>query len=410
MQSSNCLHEQSFAELAKSDNSHKSSLNTLNSSSFLSFEELESFTMEDIQISYEVIHNQSTSNNKFNLLKIINESDVQNQNNYYCIIVNFIDEQLKQKIKIDVSRYSFEINFFDFTELKDQKDTLFLSDSFTNVNKQLQQFRDCVSINSQFCRVIVFSQDLDERIINLIHFFPYIYYFTDYTKVNEEYLEGIKLHQQFQLFDLNYKTIKHLIQSSLSKLKDIKYAGIQIKGQVDNFDQIFEIIFHPLFDYQKIKKNKIFFNYNIPFIIANSYFYLPIPLIIKALDITDYYTFQFQQRLSYISFNPFEMEGYEKFYLLLNALQDQIKKDELFFSINSNKEFNSIDSLLTLNQFKQIQDLKYLLKQEDEYLNLLEKILIYFSQSLKTRIEKYILFVQLKQHILYRYQNSNLIY
>ncbi|CAD8148781.1 unnamed protein product [Paramecium pentaurelia] len=408
MLSSKTLPEQNFGELAESENSNEKSPKTINSSSFLSFEELQSFIMEEIQISYEVIENYGTSKNQFNLLKIINESDVQNQNIYYCIIVNFTDELLKQKIKIDISRYSFETKFFDFTDWQDQKDSLVLSDSTSTTEPQV--FKDYVSINSQFCRIIVFSQEFDQKIIDLINNYPYIYYCNDVKIVKEEYLESLKLHQHFQQIDINYKMIKHLISTSLSRLKDIKFVGIQIKGCIEYVDKIDQIKIHPLIDYQRIGKKQIQFKYDIPFIIINSYFYLPIPLSIKNLEIKDYLTQQFQSKPVHISSNINHIEEYDKIYILLNSIQDQIKKDELFFSINSNKEFNSLESLLTLNQVNQIQDLKNQLIDEDHYLNLIEKILIYFSQCLKSTIEKYILFVQLKHLILYRLHNSYLNY
>ncbi|CAD8141957.1 unnamed protein product [Paramecium octaurelia] len=408
MLSSKTLPEQNFGELAESENSRQSSPKTIKSSSALSFEELQSFIMEEVQIRYEVIENYGTSKNQHNLIKIINESDVQNQNNFYCIIVNFNDELLKQKIKTEISRYSFETKYFDFTDWKDQKDSLVLSDSTSTTEPQ--SFRDYVSINSQFCRVIVFSQEFDLQLIDIIHNYPYNYYCTDAKLVKEEYLEGLKLHQQFQLIEMNYKMIKHLISTSLSRLKDIKFAGIQIKGCIDYVDNINQIKIHPQIEYQKIGKKKILFNYNMPFIIVNSYFYLPLPLRVKNLEITDYLTQQFQTKAVRTSISTTHIEEYEKIYILLNSIQDQIKKDELFFSINSNKEFNSLESLLTLNQVNQIQDLKNELIDEDQYLNLIEKILIYFSQCSKTTIEKYILFIQLKHYILYRMHNSYLNY
>ncbi|CAD8053837.1 unnamed protein product [Paramecium primaurelia] len=384
--------EQKFGELVKSINNTSNSICDDEQS-----QKFYSLINQSIQIQYELIQNQEASKlSNLQLLKISNFQFIKCHECYFCIIFNLSNDILQQRLKNEIMKYSFQTYFFDFT-----------LENVNKLNADLEAFDNYSNQNFGECRIIIFSKNFDQKIIDKVNSFPYIYFCGDPTNVNEIYLENLQLHQIFLTLDLQYKRILQLLPTGLSILNQIIYTNIKINGIFEDIDDKIQQIQHPSFKFEKSEDN-IFLFYNIPYMNVDEYLYIPLPLSINKIEISD--IFQKNEKLQQTK--DINNEGYDYVNKLkiLNQINDQIKFSELEFSIILKDQFFSVDQLMFRNQIKQIKEFQKENEINEGELNEIEKVLEDLSQCNKPYFQKLITYYQIKQSMLYRMKINSFIF
>ncbi|CAD8134382.1 unnamed protein product [Paramecium pentaurelia] len=390
--SSSMTQEQKFGELVKSINNTSNNICDDEQS-----QKFYSLINQSIQIQYELIQNQEASKlSNLQLLKISNFQFIKCHECYFCIIFNLSNDKLQYRLKNEIMKYSFQTHFFDFT--------------LENVNKfnaELEAFDNYSNQNFRECRIIIFSKDFDQKIIEKVNSFPYIYFCGDPTNVNEIYLENLQLHQIFLTLDFQYKGILQLLPTGLSILNQIIYTNIKINGIFQDINDKIQQIQHPSLKFEKSEDN-IFLFYNIPYMNVDEYLYIPLSLSINKIEISD--IFQKNEELKYTKDINNEVYDYVNKLKILNQINNQIKFSELEFSIILKDQFFSVDQLMFRNQIKQIKEFQKENEINEGELNEIEKVLEDLCQCNKPYFQKLITFFQMKQSMLYRMKINSFIF
>ncbi|CAD8134149.1 unnamed protein product [Paramecium octaurelia] len=391
--SSSITKEQKFGELVQSIKCTKDNLCDEQSQKFYSL------INESIQIQYELIQNSEASKlSNIQLLKISNFQFIKCHECYFCIIFNLSNDTLQSRLKNEIMKYSFQTYFFDFSlENVNEHD----------INAEFEAFDNCTNQNFRECRVMIFSKDFDQKIIDKVNIFPYIYFCGNPTKVNETYLENLQLHQIFFTLDLQYKRILQLLPTGLSMLNQQIYTNIKVTGLIEDINEQSYYIKHPSLKFEKSQYN-IMLSCSIPYMNVDEYMYIPLSLAIQKIEISD--IIQKNENLQPAKEINNEVYDYVYKFKILNQIDDQIKLSELEFSIILQDQFFSVDQLMFRNQIRQIQEFQRENEFNEGELYEIEKILEDLCKCDKPSFQKLITYYQMKQSMLYRMKINSFIF